>query len=177
MTTCKDCGAPMIMVYARNGMRLEICTGLMGDRKQNVGGAATRALTIGCGSQSLGPFTAFVRLTKLGLADAEIEYLKLRKALENTADPAEMLAQANKALLVGVPVGRLTGVFADVTAVSRSLGKSPAKGLGDLFYGIANASPRRLDNLEIRGLTATESGDPDKVCDKLHEVAVRVRGS
>jgi|21_taG_2_1085346.scaffolds.fasta_scaffold00886_20 hypothetical protein len=84
-----------------------------------------------------------------GIASGTLE--KLRKATNNTASDADLLTQANNALILGVATSsdQMARMFDVAQRLGRALGRDAASSVESLITGIGRQSRLMLDNIGI----------------------------
>jgi len=81
----------------------------------------------------------------------------MRKASGDLMDEGDMLAQANKALLMGVPQDKLSQLMLTSRALARQTGADLPTIWGSLTSGAARASPKMLESIGIQMGAVTEA--------------------
>lgn len=102
-------------------------------------------------SKTIGLRNAYNDLTKAQGINADIMLREMRDAVRGTANDAELLQQANNAMLLGLPIStKEMGLLAKAgRQLGQAMGISAAKGLESLVVGIGRQSKLWLDNLGI----------------------------
>ena len=104
---------------------------------------------IQAGDKMLALEQSFRQLQESAGRDAVAALEELQKATLNTVSDIELMEQANKAAVLGLPIERLGDLAAAATKLGRAVGRDAAESFEDLVTGVGRGSALILDNLGI----------------------------
>lgn len=141
---CANCGAELIMMATREGLRLGICSNLKVSWTRSVMGTL-RVGHIYCRGKIEGLQASFDKLT----CDTGITLEKLRKVTHQTIPDADLLENANLAIMLGLPKKQLLELFEAAYRLALGVGIKPTRGIEALCKGVGRRSRLILDNIGI----------------------------
>lgn len=129
-----------------------------------IGAALTGAGYLGynyyaAGTKDLGNYEdAYATFVKNVGADTDTLIARMQEASAGTVSETQIILNANKAMLMDIPVEHLPRYMEVARAAARSMGEDMSYMFDSIVTGSARESPMILDNLSIRmnGLTAAE---------------------
>ena len=141
---CANCGAELIAAYTRSALRLLICPNTQASHTKSVTGIL-RVAYLYCQNDVKGLRATFDQLTH----NTDITLEKLRKVTHETTPDADLLENANLAIMLGLPKQQLVELFAAAYKLALGLGIKPKKGIEALCKGVGRRSRLILDNIGI----------------------------
>ena len=167
MSKCGICGSQQHLAFTKKGTRILICPNIQ-SRVSNVGIGNIQQLELWCDMEITNKQVQPVKeLTKEqnkavkssikhdGLLDSFNKLIgdrmltELRQSTFGSITDNKLLAMANLAIMLDIPVFQIPELFNAAMKLSRSMGLSPEKGIEAISKGIGRQSRKILDNIGV----------------------------
>jgi len=167
MSKCGICGSDLVLAFTQKGERILICKNIQG-RVSTFGIANLKQLEIWCDMEITNKQVQPVKsLTKDqekavrssvkhdGLLDSfnkligDKMLIELKQSTFNVIPDNKLLAMANLAIMLDIPVFQIPELFNAAMKLSRSMGLTPEKGIEAISKGIGRQSRKILDNIGV----------------------------
>lgn len=167
MTKCGICGSKLHLAFTKKGTRILICPNIH-TRVSSVGIGNIKQLELWCDmeitNKMLQPVKELTReQTKAVRSSVQNDGLKdsfnkligdrmlteLKQSTFETIPDNKLLAMANLAIMLDIPVFQIPELFNAAMKLSRAMGLTPTKGIEAISKGIGRQSRKILDNIGI----------------------------